>query len=72
AVMLLRVRRPDVPRGFRTPAVWFVAPLGIAFSLLLIWGLPLVTWERFALWMGIGMLVYFGYGIRHSKLAVQR
>jgi APA family basic amino acid/polyamine antiporter len=71
AVMVLRARRPELQRGFRTPAVWIVAPLGILFSLALIWGLPWITWERFALWMAIGMLVYFGYGIRHSKLAVQ-
>jgi APA family basic amino acid/polyamine antiporter len=69
AVLVLRVRRPELQRGFRTPAVWIVAPLGIVFSLLLIWGLPIVTWERFALWMAIGMAIYFGYGIRHSALA---
>ena len=43
AVMRLRVRRAQVRRGFRTTAVWSVAPLGIAFSLLLIWSLPWVT-----------------------------
>ena len=69
AVLVLRVRRPELQRGFRTPAVWVVAPLGILFSLLLIWGLPIVTWERFALWMAIGMAIYFAYGIRHSALA---
>jgi basic amino acid/polyamine antiporter, APA family len=69
AVLLLRVRRPEIPRSFRTPALWLVAPLGIVFSLLLIWGLPIVTWERFAVWMAIGMAIYFAYGIRHSTLA---
>jgi len=72
AVLVLRVRRPELQRGFRTPAVWVVAPLGILFSLLLIWGLPIVTWERFALWMAIGMAIYFAYGIRHSALAHER
>jgi basic amino acid/polyamine antiporter, APA family len=72
AVLVLRVRRPELKRGFRTPAVWIVAPLGILFSLLLIWGLPIITWERFALWMAIGMAIYFVYGIRHSALAHQR
>jgi APA family basic amino acid/polyamine antiporter len=69
AVVLLRRRRPELPRAFRTPAVWLVAPLGIAFSLALIWGLPWITWGRFAVWMAVGLVIYFGYGIRHSRLA---
>jgi APA family basic amino acid/polyamine antiporter len=69
STLLLRVRQPDLPRSFRTPAVWVVAPVGILFSLALIWGLPFVTWERFVVWMAIGLVVYFAYGIRHSKLA---
>ncbi|HEX6832898.1 MAG TPA: amino acid permease C-terminal domain-containing protein, partial [Rudaea sp.] len=69
SVMLLRVRRPDLQRGFHTPAVFVVAPVGILFSLWLISALPWVTWERFAIWMLIGFVVYFGYSIRHSKLA---
>ena len=69
SILVLRVRRPELPRGFRTPAVWIVAPVGILFSLALIWGLPVVTWARFAIWMAIGFVMYFGYGIRHSLLA---
>jgi APA family basic amino acid/polyamine antiporter len=69
SILVLRVRQPALERGFRTPAVWLVAPLGIVFSLALIWGLPLITWERFAIWMIVGLVIYFGYGIRHSKLA---
>jgi basic amino acid/polyamine antiporter, APA family len=69
SILVLRVRRPELPRGFRTPAVWIVAPLGILFSLALIWGLPFVTWARFAIWMVIGFVVYFAYGIRRSHLA---
>ncbi len=69
AVMLLRVRRPQLPRNFRTPAVWFTAPLGIVFSAVLIYGLPWITYERFVIWMALGCVIYFGYGIRHSKLA---
>ncbi|SEM47337.1 basic amino acid/polyamine antiporter, APA family [Luteibacter sp. UNCMF331Sha3.1] len=68
SVLVLRVRKPDLDRKFRTPAVWFVAPLGILFSLALIWGLPWITFERFAIWMAIGLIVYFTYGVRHSKL----
>ena len=69
SVLVLRRRRPELHRNFRTPAAWLVAPLGIAFSLALIWGLPALTWERFVVWMAVGLLVYFGYGIRHSRLA---
>lgn len=69
AVLVLRVQRPEIPRAFRTPAVWLFAPLGIAFSAVLIAGLPWITVERFAIWMAIGLLLYFAYGIRHSVLA---
>ena len=69
SVLVLRLRRPELPRAFRVPAVWAVAPIGIAFSLLLIAGLPWITMERFVVWMVIGLAVYFFYGIRHSRLA---
>ena len=72
SILVLRSRRPELQRAFRTPAAWFVAPLGIVFSLWLISALPWVTWERFAIWMAIGLVVYFAYGIRHSVLARDR
>ena len=67
-MLVLRKRKPDLERKFRTPFVWFTAPLGILFSLALIAGLPWITFERFAIWMVIGLVVYFAYGARHSKL----
>lgn len=69
SVMILRHRRPELPRAFRTPWVPFLPLVGIAFSIWLIWGLPWITYERFLLWMAIGLAVYFGYGLRHSRLA---
>lgn len=82
SVLILRVKQPQLERRFRTPALWLLAPLGIVFSLFLIigwpWvtdghfhmigGLDMVTMWRFIIWMALGMVIYFGYGIRHSVL----
>jgi basic amino acid/polyamine antiporter, APA family len=65
----LRAAQPDLPRPFRTPAVWFVAPAGTASSVFLMFGLPVETWERLALWLVVGLAFYFLYGMRHSRLA---
>lgn len=69
AIMILRYRRPDLPRSFRTPWVPFVPLVGIGFSLWLLSHLPWLTWERFLIWMGLGVLLYFAYGIRNSRLS---
>jgi len=68
-VLVLRVREPNLQRRFRTPWVWIVAPLGALSSLVLMLGLPLQTWLRLLIWFGLGMVVYWVYGARHSKLA---
>src|SRR3989454_1979083 len=68
-VLVLRVREPGLPRVFRTPIVWFVAPAGALSAAYLMKSLPPVTWERLIIWFAIGMVVYFGYGMRNSKLA---
>jgi APA family basic amino acid/polyamine antiporter len=68
SVILLRVRKPDLPRTFRSPWVPVVPLIGIAFSIWLLSELALVTWIVFLIWVAIGLVVYFGYGIRHSKL----
>jgi APA family basic amino acid/polyamine antiporter len=67
-IMVLRVKRPDLPRPFRTPAVFVVAPLAALVSLGLMAGLPFDTWARLVIWMVLGIVVYFLYGYRHSKL----
>jgi APA family basic amino acid/polyamine antiporter len=69
AVLVLRVREPNLPRKFRTPFVWFVAPMGALSALALMAFLPLETWVRLLVWFAIGMVVYFSYGVRRSKLA---
>jgi APA family basic amino acid/polyamine antiporter len=70
-VLVLRIKEPGLPRPFRTPAVYVVAPLGAASSLFLMFGLPLDTWLRFGGWLAIGLLIYFLYSIRHSRNQMQ-
>jgi basic amino acid/polyamine antiporter, APA family len=68
-ILVLRVREPNLPRVFKTPWVWFVAPAGALSAAYLMKSLPPVTWERLAIWFVIGMVIYFAYGVRKSKLA---
>ena len=68
-VVFLRVREPNLPRPFKTPAVWAVAPLGALSALSLMVALPWRTWERLIIWFVIGIVIYFLYGVGHSKLA---
>ncbi|MYZ10599.1 amino acid permease [Streptomyces sp. SID2999] len=69
AVIVLRYRQPDLPRGFRTPLMPFIPALGALFSLWLVTFLEWETWVRFAVWFLIGCVIYFGYSYRHSVLA---
>jgi APA family basic amino acid/polyamine antiporter len=68
SVLVLRKKRPDIPRPFRTPFVWFVAPMGMAVCLAQMLGLPADTWLRLLIWMLAGVLLYFLYGKRHSVM----
>lgn len=68
-VLVLRHTRPEIQRPFRAPVIWFVAPAGILSCFALMYGLPWETWERLIIWMIIGLLIYFLYGIRHSRIA---
>jgi APA family basic amino acid/polyamine antiporter len=70
-VMVLRVKRPDLPRPFSTPAVFVTAPLAALVSLGLMAGLPGDTWLRLVIWMALGIVVYFLYGYNHSLLRKQ-
>ncbi len=67
-VLVLRVKEPDRPRPFRVPLVWVVAPLGVAACLFIMVGLPYQAWERFGIWLAIGIVLYVVYGFKHSKL----
>ena len=68
-VLVLRIREPNLPRAFKTPMVWFVAPMGVISALYLMISLPWRTWERLIIWFAIGIVLYFAYGVRNSKLA---
>jgi APA family basic amino acid/polyamine antiporter len=68
AVLILRVRRPDAPRPFRTPALFVLAPLGIVVNLLMMLFLPLETWLRLVGWLVLGLFIYGFYGRRHSTI----
>ncbi|MFJ8648735.1 amino acid permease [Streptomyces sp. NPDC093546] len=69
AVIVLRYKRPELPRTFRTPGMPFVPAIGVVFSLWLITFLQWQTWARFAVWFLLGLVVYFGYSYRRSHLA---
>ncbi len=68
AVIYLRRSDSDASRPFRVPGVPIVPVLGILFCLLLMAGLPLVTWVRLVVWLVIGLVIYVSYGRNHSKL----
>src|SRR5271165_2863836 len=67
-VWILRVRRPELVRPFKTPLVPLVPILGIIVSLGLMGGLKAITWIRLVVWLVIGMVVYFTYSVKHSKV----
>jgi APA family basic amino acid/polyamine antiporter len=67
-VLILRVKEPDRPRPFKVPFVWVLAPAGVAACLFVMKGLPVQAWERFGIWLVIGLVVYFAYSYRHSHL----
>jgi basic amino acid/polyamine antiporter, APA family len=68
-VIILRRTRPDLPRSFRVPGVPVLPVVSALACLWLMLNLPAETWARFAVWMVIGLVVYFVYSHRHSRLA---
>lgn len=67
-VLVLRRTRPDLPRGFRVPAAPVVCSLGVIVCLFLLAQMNAGNWMLLAGWTAIGMLIYIGYGYRHSAL----
>jgi len=68
SIMILRISRPGLDRPFKTPMVYFIGTAGALGCLYLAISLPGSTWVRLAVWTVIGMLIYFLYGRKHSKL----
>ena len=67
-VIILRRKKPDAERPFKVPWVPFIPLLSIIFCVYLMINLPPATWIRFIVWMGIGLIIYFSYGIKNSLL----
>jgi len=67
-VWVLRVRQPDMERSFKTPLVPLVPILGILTALYLMSRLALITWAVMIGWLFLGLIIYFGYSIKHSKV----
>ncbi|WP_324671012.1 amino acid permease [Hymenobacter sp. GOD-10R] len=69
-ILILRKREPNTPRPFRTPWVPVVPILGILTCLVMMVSLPKDTWIRLFVWLAIGLVIYFAYGKKHSKLGL--
>lgn len=67
-VLVLRRTKPDIVRPFKVPAAWLICPLGALACLALFMQAFVVHWHLFVGWTLLGLCIYFGYGIRNSKL----
>jgi APA family basic amino acid/polyamine antiporter len=67
--LVLRIADPGLKRPFGTPAIWIVAPAGAVTSIFPMFGLPIDTRLRLAVWLVIGLAIYFAYGAKHSRIA---
>ena len=70
-LIILRIRKPDLPRVFRAPMPWVVGSIAIGGCIYLFFSLPGVTQFRFLIWNLIGVAIYLAYGARKSRLAGQ-
>jgi basic amino acid/polyamine antiporter, APA family len=66
SVLMMRIRDPHTRRPFRVPMVWFFAPAGLFFNVLLMLFLPIDTWIRLVVWLAIGLVIYFAYGLTRN------
>lgn len=68
AVMILRKKKPELERPYRTPAVYVVGTLGVAFNIFLMCFVRKETWIAFMIWGAVGIIVYFLYSKKNSNL----
>jgi APA family basic amino acid/polyamine antiporter len=68
AVLIMRKTHPNAERPFRVPLVPLTPILGIVTCSVLMFSLPAYNWVRLAIWLGIGFIIYFAYGMRHSVM----
>lgn len=68
AVLIMRRTHPEAHRPFHVPLVPLTLILGILSCLLLMFSLPAENWVRLAVWLGIGLLIFFSYGRQHSHM----
>jgi APA family basic amino acid/polyamine antiporter len=71
AVLIMRRTHPEVHRPFRVPFGPVIPVLGILSCMMLMFSLPVANWVRLAVWLVIGLIIYFSYGIRHSCITLQ-
>ncbi len=67
-ILVLRKTQPNLERPFKTPLVPLVPILGIVVCVIMMASLPIESWERLAIWLAIGLVIYFIYGRKHSKI----
>jgi len=70
-VLILRYTAPELHRGFRVPWAWVICPAGVLSCLALLGAMAWFNWLLMIIWTVIGLAIYFGYGIRHSRLRSQ-
>jgi APA family basic amino acid/polyamine antiporter len=68
SVIVLRKTKPDMNRPFKTPMVPLIPILGMGFCAWLMYSLPMLTWIAFAIWMVIGLVIYFTYSRQHAVI----
>jgi len=68
-ILVLRKTDPAIERPFKTPLVPFVPVMGIIVCVLMMASLPIESWERLGIWLGLGLIIYFVYSKKHSKLS---